>query len=197
MAEMRRRQAASVEDLLQEAYLNTEEQEEVVRSLKQQQAKQSQQWTTVFSALAVGLGLGCCYLSWHQYKDPWGLRHHAYFSGPFSSSLVSFAEACSGLSLLVTAAALQTADAKSHGKTSALLLASACAAFITGIFWMYLIVKAAHFQDDSLLQVVRYAWLPCTPIAYVLLVHYLLSSFRGTADQIAALRGSMYSLHTA
>lgn len=93
--------------------------------LKQQQAKQSQQWTSVFLTLAAGLGLGCCYLSWHQLRDPLGLRHHdyAYFSEVFSSTLVSFAEVCSGLSFSVIAAVSHTADATIHSKTSALLVA--------------------------------------------------------------------------
>ena len=206
MNDMRRRQPNSVEDLLQEAYLNTEEQEEVVRGLKQQQAKQSQQWTAVFAVLALVLGLGCLYLSWHQLTDPWGLRHHAFFSGAFSSSLVSLAEACSGISLLLTAAALQTADATLDSNKRAhesqrlphiLLLTSASSAVLTGVLWVFLIVTAAHFQDEPLLHTLRYAWLPCTPTAYVLLTYYLLSSFRGTERQIASLRNSMYSLHTA
>ncbi|KAA6423753.1 MAG: hypothetical protein FRX49_06324 [Trebouxia sp. A1-2] len=81
MIEMRRRQAVSVEELLQEPYLDAEEQKEVVHRLKQQHARQSRQWTTVFAVLAVVLGMGCLYLSWHQLRDPWGLRHHAFFSG--------------------------------------------------------------------------------------------------------------------
>jgi len=81
MIEMRRRQAVSVEELLQEPYLDAEEQKEVVHRLKQQHARQSQQWTTVLAVLAVVLGIGCLYLSWHQLRDPWGLRHHAFFAG--------------------------------------------------------------------------------------------------------------------
>lgn len=200
---MRRRQAVSVEQLLQEPYLDAEEQEEVVRSLKQQHAKQSRHWTIVFALLAVGLGVGCMYLSWHQIRDPWGLRHHAYFSGSVNSKIVAFVEACSGISLLLSAGALQTADPsgncplRSQWPHQALLMTSIISAVLTGFSWLCLGVKAAHFQDESFYHMFHYAWLPGVPIAYVVLVYYLLHSFGGTAQDFALLRSSMYNFHTA
>ncbi len=200
MTEMRRRQAASVEELLQEPYLDAEEQEEVVRRLAQQQAKQSRQWTTVFAMLAVALGAGCFYLAWHQLRDPWGLRHHAYFSGSVNSGIVALAETCSGISLLITAGALHTADtsvSKSSRHHRLLLTSCTISAIIAGLFWVYLGSKATLFQDESVYHSVRYAWLPFGPIAYMLLVHYLLHSFGGTAHEVMSLKSSMYNFHTA
>ena len=200
MTEMRRRQAASVEELLQEPYLDAEEQKEVVHQLKQQHTKQSRQWAMVFAVLAVVLGTGCMYLSWHQLRNPWGLRHHAHFSGAVSSILVVLAEACSGASLLGSAVALHTADisGSKHSQPHTIIRTGCMlSAVLTGIFWMYLLNTAAHFQEESIYLAVRYAWLPFGPLAYLLLVLYFLRSFGGTAREVASLQSSMYNFHTA
>jgi len=203
MIEMRRRQAVSVEELLQEPYLDAEEQKEVVHRLKQQHARQSQQWTTVFAVLAVVLGIGCLYLSWHQLTDPWGLRHHAFFSGSVNGGVIALAEACSGTSLLLSAVALMTIDTTSSNHTTSqqhcktvLTIGTLCAV-LTAVFWSYLLGIAAHLQEESLLHAARYMWLPFGPMLYMLLVFYLLHSLNGTARDVARLQTSMYNLHTA
>ncbi|DBB06610.1 TPA: hypothetical protein ACH3X1_016697 [Trebouxia sp. C0004] len=203
MTEMRRRQAVSVEELLQEPYLDAEEQKEVVHRLKQQHARQSQQWTTVFGVLAVVLGIGCLYLSWHQLRDPWGLRHHAFFSGSVNSGVISLAEACSGTSLLLSAAALMTIDTTSNNHTPSqqhckpVLIINALYAVLTAVLWSYLLRTAVRFQEESLLHAAHYMWLPFGPMLYMLLVFYLLHSLNGTACDVAKLQTSMYNLHTA
>lgn len=203
MIEMRRRQAASVEELLQEPYLDAEEQKEVVHRLKQQQTRQSQRWKTVFAVLAVVLGMGCLYLSWHQLRDPWGLRHHAFFSGSVNSGVIALAETCSGTSLLLSAVVLMTIDTTSNNHTisqqhcKTVLIISTLCAVLTAILWSYLLTTAAHFQEESLLHAARYIWLPFGPMLYVLLVFYLLHSLNGTARDVAKLQTAMYNLHTA
>lgn len=198
---MRRRQQA-VDTWLQEPYLDAEEQEGVVRHLKEQQAKMSRQWTAVFAALAAFLGAGFLYLGWHQWVDPWGLRHHAFFYGTASARWIAFGEICSGVSLLLSAGALLI-DGRKLSKTS-----NACHAhmvldyatlytLVLGLCWSYSLVAAAQYQETSFSQSLHYAWIPCGPLLYVLLVRYLLHTFHSTAHDVVALRSSMYNLHSA
>ena len=200
MADLRRRQA--VDTWLQEPYLDAVEQEQVILHLKEQQASMSRQWTIVFAALAAVLGAGWLYLSWQQMVDPWGFRHHAFFYGVAGQRTVAFGEACSSFSLLLSAGALVTSRRTSSNSrhieahVPMLFGATACALCV-GLYWSYALYKAGQYQDTSLLYLVRYIWMPCGPLLYTVLVRYLLHSFRCTARGVAALRASMYNLHSA
>lgn len=198
---MRRRQQA-VDTWLQEPYLDAEEQEGVFRHLKEQQAKMSRQWTAVFAALAAVLGAGFLYLAWHQWVDPWGLRHHAFFYGTASPRWVAFGEICSSVSLLLSASALLIDDRKISNTSNAchahvILGYATLYTLVLGLCWSYSLVAAAQYQEVSFSQSLRYAWIPCAPLLYVLLVRYLLHTFHSTAHDVVALRSSMYNLHSA
>ena len=201
MTDMRRRQA--VETWLQEPYLDAEEQEQVIVSLKEEQAHMFRQWTTVFAAIATVLGAGCLYCSWRQLIDPWGLKHHAFFYGAAGLVTVALGESCSAVSLLLSAGALITKNRRTNNnpnqpnRQSTLLFSAAAIALVTAVFWSYALYKAKHYQDVTFIHSLRYAWMPCTPFLYSLLVRYLLHSFHNIAHDIAALRGSMYNLHSA
>lgn len=196
---MRRRQA--VEAWLQVPYLDVEEQEQVISSLKEEQANMSRQWTNVFAALATVLGAGCLYCSWRQLIDPWGFRHHAFFYGVAGPKNVAFGEICSAVSLFLSAGGLITSRSKNssgqHYNYLTLLSSALAVAVVNGVFWSYALYKATQYQDVTFIHSLRYAWIPCSPFVYNLLVRYLLHSFRNIAHDVAALRGSMYNLHSA
>lgn len=202
MTDLRRRQQA-VDTWLQEPYLGAEEQEGVILHLKEQQASMSRQWTAIFAAMAAILGLGFWYLAWHQWVDPWGLKHHAFFYGIAGKRWVAFGESCSGVSLLLSAGALVTGDRKirissnSHRGHTLLLVCATLFALVVGLCWSYFLFAAAQYQETSVFQSFHYAWIPCGPFLYALLVRYLLHTFHNTAHDVAALRSSMYNLHSA
>ena len=202
MTDLRRRQQA-VDTWLQEPYLDAEEQEGVVLHLKEQQANMSRQWTAIFAAMAAVVGAGFLYLAWRQWVDPWGLKHHAHFFGTAGGRWVAFGEVCSSVSLLLSAGALLTGDRKirnasnPHRAHAPLLLCATLYALIVGLCWSYSLFAAAQYQEISVFQSLHYAWIPCGPFLYVLLVRYLLHTFHSTAHDVAALRSSMYNLHSA
>lgn len=196
---MRRRQQA-VDTWLQEPYLVAEEQEGVILHLKEQQASMSRQWSAIFAVMAAVFGVGFWYLAWHQWVDPWGLKHHAFFNGTVGSRWVAFGEACSGISLLLSAGALMTGDRKPNNPRRGHTLLLVCAtvfALIVGLCWSHSLFAAARYQETSFSQSLYYAWIPCGPVLYALLVRYLLHTFHSTAHDVAALRSSMYNLHSA
>ena len=202
MTDLRRRQHA-VDTWLQEPYLDAEEQEGVILHLKEQQASLSRQWTAIFAVMAAVLGLGFWYLAWHQWVDPWGLKHHAFFFGTAGRRWVAFGESCSGVSLLLSAGALMTGDSKTtnysspHRGHTPLLVCATLFALIIGLCWTYSLFAAAQYQETSFFQSLHYAWIPCGPLLYALLVRYLLHTFHSTAENVDALRSSMYNLHSA
>lgn len=202
MAELRRRQPQSVDSLLQEQYLAAEEQEEVVLQLKSWHAKQSKAWSAVFAALAALLGGGCLYLAMHQVKNPWGLRHHAYFYQTASKYEVAVAEACDGISLGLTSAVLVSHVYSTPTSTISklqrpLAYASILSASTVASWWLHLSIKAANYQEDSLFLLWRYAWLPLAPLSYMFLSFYLMWTFARTHRDIDSLKASMYELRTA
>ena len=202
MTDLRRRQQA-VDTWLQEPYLDAEEQEGVVLHLKEQQASMSRRWTAIFAVMAAVLGVGFWYLAWHQWVDPWGLKHHAFFYGTAGGGWVAFGESCSGVCFLLSAAALVTGDRKisncsnPHRGHTFLLVCATLFALVVGLCWSYSLFAAAKYQETSLFKSLHYAWLPGGPLMYALLVRYLLHIFQSTAHDVAALRSSMYNLHSA
>lgn len=201
LTDVRRRQQA-VDTWLQEPYLDAEEQEGVILHLKEQQASMSRQWTAIFAVAASVLGAGFLFLAWRQWVDPWGLKHHAFFYGTAGGGWVAFGECCSGISLLLSGGALVTGDMNSNSSSPhrghmLLLVCATFCALVCGLCWSYSLVAAAQYQETSLLQSLHYAWIPCGPFLYVLLVRYLLHTFNSTAHDVAAMRSSMYNLHSA
>lgn len=201
MTDLRRRQQ-TVDTWLQEPYLDAEEQEGVILHLKQQQAKMSRQWTAVFAALAAFLGAGFLYLAWHQWIDPWGLKHHAFFYGAAGARWIAFGESCSGVSLLLSAGVLlvdhkKVRNTSNPHRADVLLVCATLYTMVLGLCWSYLLFAAIQYREASLVHTLHYAWIPCGPLFYVLLVRYLLHTFNSTARDVAALRNSMYNLHSA
>lgn len=201
MAELRRRQPESVDSLLQEQYLAAEEQEEVIVQLKAWHAKQTKLWTSVFAALAVLLGGGCLHLALHQVMDPWGLRHHAYFYHTVNKYGIAAAEACNGISLLLSGMFLmlhyQTSTPAISRWQPPLFYANLSLGLLVAAFWLLFGIRAAKYQEDSVFLLWRHAWLPLAPVGYMALSLYLVRTFGRTSKDIDALRASMYSLHSA
>ena len=202
MAELRHRQPQSVDSLLQEQFLAAEEQEEVILQLKTCYDRQSQVWAAVFATLAGLLAGGCFCLALHQLVDPLGLRHHAFFYHTVNKYGVAAGEACNGVSLALSAGflvshAYEASKSQLRAWQKPLFYASLLSATAAAIFWLVSCLRAARYQEESLSDLWRYAWLPLAPVGYMSLTWYLVSSFGRTHKDIAALRGSMYNLHSA
>lgn len=202
MAGLRHRQPQSVEILLQERYLPAEGQEEVIQQLQQQYVQQKRLWAAVFAAFAALLGSGFLSLALHQIAYPWALRHHAYFYHTVSAQGVAGGELLCATCLFLSSAVLsmhfcgQKVQA-SHNWQIYLFYSNAASAFAAVLFWIPCSINAAAFQEDAILHLWHYAWLPLGPSAYMLLSWHLIRTFDQTGKDISALRGAMYNLHSA
>uniref|UniRef100_A0A2P2J601 Uncharacterized protein n=1 Tax=Rhizophora mucronata TaxID=61149 RepID=A0A2P2J601_RHIMU len=68
--------------------MDTQEQEELVRSLEMTHAHQSLLWRRVFAALLFCYAAFMVYSIYNQATSPWKLRYHAYFMEDIESWIV-------------------------------------------------------------------------------------------------------------
>uniref|UniRef100_A0A453EX90 Uncharacterized protein n=1 Tax=Aegilops tauschii subsp. strangulata TaxID=200361 RepID=A0A453EX90_AEGTS len=68
--------------------MDTQEQEELVRSLEQKQVHQSRRWRHVFAGFLLSYTVFLVYSSFHHAWSPWELRYHAYFMEDLPSPMV-------------------------------------------------------------------------------------------------------------
>nr|CAB3473319.1 unnamed protein product [Digitaria exilis] len=76
--------------------MDTQEQEDMVRSLEQKQAQQSRRWRRVFAGFLLGYAAFLVYSSFHHAWSPWELRYHAYFMEDLPAPMVIIAGSCLG-----------------------------------------------------------------------------------------------------
>ena len=96
-----------VAQLLEEDALDVAEQRELVTVLERTHASQSRAWRLAFGALGAALALLLLWSASRQAARPWlAYRHHSAFHRTLPAAGVSAAEAISGLTLLLGAAAL-------------------------------------------------------------------------------------------
>ncbi|GJM94147.1 hypothetical protein PR202_ga10764 [Eleusine coracana subsp. coracana] len=78
--------------------MDTQEQEELVRSLEQKQAQQNRRWRVrfrfprIFAGFLLGYAAFMVYSSFHHAWSPWELQYHAYFMEDLPTSMVIIAD---------------------------------------------------------------------------------------------------------
>ncbi|KAJ9551211.1 hypothetical protein OSB04_015256, partial [Centaurea solstitialis] len=105
--------------------MDTEEQEELVRSLEKALAQQTRFWKRVFA------GLHCCFMAFLIYSIhgqttmPWELRYHAYFKDEIESwTLIAADWAAVFVSSMAVAGLLRSSRSQRHGFGSLAALAA-------------------------------------------------------------------------
>ncbi|TVU34128.1 hypothetical protein EJB05_15957 [Eragrostis curvula] len=187
--------------------MDTQEQEELVRSLEQKQAQQSRRWRVrfrfprVFAGFLLGYAAFMVYSSFHHAWSPWELRYHAYFMEDLPAPMVILAglqinrrKRCSRPNMrkgTYWIAALACVFAvkgilQNPGSSKKWMWYSCYIGILVAIFWTYYILRLPRIRWDV-------AWLPFGPLiagALSLYVdHVLLESMR----DISTLRGYMYN----
>ncbi|KAI3495793.1 hypothetical protein L1887_38139 [Cichorium endivia] len=162
--------------------MDTEEQEELVRSLERSQAQQSRLWRRVFA------GLLCCFMAFlifsihGQTTMPWELRYHAYFMEEIESWIVIAADWV-GVFVCLMAIAGLLHWSKSHRQW---LWLSCYSGVLLAVFWLYNMLKLAQFRWDVI-------WLPLGPLSgagFSLYVDHLMNE---SSEEVKKLRNYMYS----
>ncbi|KAL2342597.1 hypothetical protein Fmac_003882 [Flemingia macrophylla] len=162
--------------------LDSQEQEELVRSLERSQAEQSRLWRTVFATLFFCYIAFLLYSIFHQASSPWELRYHAYFMEEMYSWMVISADwvailACSFAIIgLIHESMLGTRWIKYSWYTGIVL----------AIFWLYYMLRLPKFRWDII-------WLPFGPLSAAAICLYVDHLLTESSEEVRKLRAYMYS----
>ncbi|KAE7998609.1 hypothetical protein FH972_003138 [Carpinus fangiana] len=162
--------------------IDTQEQEELIRSLEKTQTQQSRLWRSLFAAILFCFALFLLYSIFQQASSPWELRYHAYFMEEVDSWMIISADWLAVLVCSLTIIGLLH-NSKHHRQW---MWYSCFAGIILAVFWLYYMLRLPKFRWDVI-------WLPFGPVSgagMCLYVDHLLSE---SSEEIRKLRGYMYA----
>ncbi|KAL1825418.1 hypothetical protein DCAR_0313584 [Daucus carota subsp. sativus] len=162
--------------------LDTNEQEELVRSLEKTLAHQSFLWKCVFASF---IGCYMAFLIFSIYQQalfPWELRYHAYFMKEIDSWIVISADWAAVLvcSIAVAGLLLNSRDQRHW------LWYSCFAGILIAVFWLYQMLKLSKFRWEVI-------WLPFGPLSAAGVSLYVDHLLNESSEEVRKLRGYMYS----
>lgn len=162
--------------------IDSQEQEEFVRSLERTQAQQSRQWRTVFAALVFCYAAFLVYSIFQQFSSPWELRFHAYFMDEISSWMIICADwvAVLACSLAITGLLNNSND---HARW---IWYSCSVGLALTVFWLYYMLSMPKFHWDVI-------WLPFGPVSGAGMCLYVNHLLVESSEEVRKLRGYMYS----
>ncbi|XP_037412986.1 uncharacterized protein LOC119276102 [Triticum dicoccoides] len=132
--------------------MDTQEQEELVRSLEQKQVHQSRRWRHVFAGFLLSYTVFLVYSSFHHAWSPWELRYHAYFMEDLPSPMVIVADWIAALACLFAVKGLLQAS----NSSKKWIWYSFYVGMAVAIFWTYYLLKLPMIRWDVV-------WLPLGP----------------------------------
>ncbi|KAI4347031.1 hypothetical protein L6164_007880 [Bauhinia variegata] len=162
--------------------MDTQEQEETVRSLEAIQAQQSRLWRTVFVALLFCYILFLVYSIFQQASFPWELRYHAYFMEEVSSWMVVSAD---WVAVLACSFAIIGLLQKSMHRRRWIWY-SGLTGIILAIFWLYYMLRLPKFRWDVI-------WLPFGPLFAAVVCLYVNHLLNESSGDVRKLREYMYA----
>ncbi|EEF48128.1 uncharacterized protein LOC8265103 isoform X2 [Ricinus communis] len=162
--------------------MDTQEQEELVRSLERTQAQQSLLWRRVFAGLLFCYAAFQVYSIYQQATSPWELRYHAYFMEDMSSWMVISADW-----VAVLACSMAIMGLLHNSKQYRPLIWYSCfAGLALAVFWLYYMLRMSRFRWDVL-------WLPFGPLSGAGLSLYVDHLLIESSEEVRKLRGYMYA----
>ncbi|KAF6138234.1 hypothetical protein GIB67_011074 [Kingdonia uniflora] len=166
--------------------IDTQEQEELIRSFELKQAQESLLWRRIFAALVLCFVAFLLFSMLHQTSSPWELRYHAYFMEEVNSWALIFAEA---LSILACFMAIKGLFHKSKDDRKWMWY-SCYVGLLLAAFWLFYMLRLAEFRWEII-------WLPFGPLSVALLCLYVDYLLAESSDEIRKLRGYMYAYKAA
>ncbi|XP_010539391.1 PREDICTED: uncharacterized protein LOC104813489 [Tarenaya hassleriana] len=162
--------------------IDTQEQEEFVRSLEKAQAQQSRQWRGVFSILLLLFCVFLFYSIFQQFVSPWELRYHAYFMEDLKSWMVISAEW-----MAIFACSLSIVGLVDNKNDHRRWYWYSCAAgSALAIFWLYYMLRLPKFRWDVM-------WLPFGPLGGAGICLYVDRVLEESSEEVTKLRNYMYA----
>ncbi|CAO2836856.1 unnamed protein product [Amaranthus hypochondriacus] len=163
--------------------IDTQEQEELVRSLEKLHSQHSRLWRSVFA------GLLSCYIAfllfsiYHQIAHPWDLRYHAYFMEDIGSRLIILAD---WLAVMSCSTAIIGLMKSSEHHRQQWIWYSVLGGILLAVFWLYYMLKLPKFRWDVI-------WLPFGPLSGAAICLYVDHLLYESSEEVRKLRSYMYA----
>ncbi|CAD5192388.1 unnamed protein product [Musa acuminata subsp. malaccensis] len=165
--------------------IDSQDQEEMVRSFEREHARQSRLWRRVFAGFLLGYTAFMVYSIFQQAWYPWELRFHAYFVEEMQSWMTISADW-----VAVLACSFAVRGLASSSKSSQQWLWYSCyVGLLHAVFWLIYMFRLPKFRWDVL-------WLPLGPLSLFsgagicLYVDHLLHE---SLEDVKQLRSHMYN----
>ena len=152
---------------------------------------QRRAWQLVWLCLSSCIAAAYFWLATQQLLEPWGVRHHAFFSPVLPAAVVAAGEVLSGLCAVgvgVTWLPIENCFLQK------LVLAASSA---LGACWALALRSAAHTQGEPLSACWRHLWLPLGPPLFAGLASLALQTVAGTEAELRRLRKHLYNFKKA
>ncbi|KAL8136372.1 hypothetical protein V2J09_002373 [Rumex salicifolius] len=162
--------------------IDTQEQEEIVRSFEKVEARQSRIWRVVFAGLICCFVVFLLYSIFEQASNPWELRYHAYFMKEIDPKTVILADWFAIFSCLLAIVGL--VHSSNHHKRW--IWFSCCSGTLLAVFWLNYMLRMPKFRWDVI-------WLPFGPLSASVICLYVDHLLKRSAEEVKKLRGYMYS----
>ncbi|XP_071722367.1 uncharacterized protein [Rutidosis leptorrhynchoides] len=160
--------------------LDTQEQEELIRSFERSQAQQSRLWRSLFAAFLFCFAAFLTYSIYQQAFSPWELRYHAYFMEDISSWMVIAADWIAVLACTMSIMGLL------HGSKKQWLWYSSYVGIMLAVFWLYFMLRLPKFRWDVI-------WLPFGSLSGAGLSLYVEHLLTQSSEEIRKLQSYMYA----
>ncbi|KQK08331.1 uncharacterized protein LOC100835225 [Brachypodium distachyon] len=162
--------------------MDTQEQEELVRSLEQKQTHESRRWRRVFAGFLLGYAAFLVYSSFHHAWSPWELRYHAYFMEDMPAPMVIIADWVAAIACLFAVKGLVLSSSSSRKW----MWYSFYVGMAVAVFWTYYLLKLPRIRWDAV-------WLPFGPLIASTLSLYIDHTLLKSMQDISTLRSYMYN----
>ncbi|XP_062010662.1 uncharacterized protein LOC133727052 isoform X1 [Rosa rugosa] len=186
------------------APMDSQEQEELVRSFERNQAQQSRFWRVFFASLLFCFAAFLMYSIFQQVSYPWELRYHAYFMEEVHSWIIISAD---WLAVVACSSAIigLVHDSKYHRRW---IWYSFLTGIVLAVFWLYYMLSSRCSEEYCIFgaptcskqyfcRLPRFRWdviwLPFGPISGAGLCLYVDHLLMESSEEIRKLRGYMYS----
>ncbi|KAL6560989.1 hypothetical protein OROHE_006166 [Orobanche hederae] len=133
--------------------IDTQGQEELIRSFEKSQSQQSLLWRSVFAGLVSCYAVFLIYSISQQVYSPWKLRYHAYFMYEVGSGSILVAEGAAVFVCLMVNIGLMHISRRHR----LWLWCSFFPAMLLAVYWLSHMLRLAKFRWDIM-------WLPLTPL---------------------------------
>ncbi|XP_020704998.1 uncharacterized protein LOC110115928 isoform X1 [Dendrobium catenatum] len=161
--------------------LDSQEQEEMVRSFERAHEQDNHLWRGVFAVFLLGYVVFLIYSIFQQAWNPWELRYHAYFMEDVPSWMLISADLVAILACLLAVKGMLDGSIF-HQR---LIWHSFYVGLVLAVFWSYYMLRLPRFRWDVL-------WLPFGPLSAATICLYVDNILRSSREEIRTLQDYMY-----